>query len=249
MQSMISVVTLTKDNEDKIADFLSRLKGFDQVVLLDTGSKDSTCKLAQEFENVKVYKSEFIGFGPLRNKGAKLAKNDWILALDSDEILSDELISFFQNPSLDPKKVYSFPFHNYFNGKWIKGCNWHPEKHTRLYHREKTGFSKDHVHERVIDNHLIESLIPHPICHYSYRDIDDFLVKMHRYSTLFALQNKGKKSSFTKAISHGIFAFIKSYFLKRGIFDGKEGFIISLYNAETAYYKYLKLAYLNKKCS
>ncbi len=71
---------------------------------------------------------------------------------------------------------------------------------------------------------------------------------MQKYSTLFAEQNRGKKrSSLSKALIHGISAFIKNYFFKLGIFGGKEGFIISLYNSQTAYYKYLKLAELNKK--
>jgi hypothetical protein len=69
---------------------------------------------------------------------------------------------------------------------------------------------------------------------------------MQHYSTLFAEQHKGKKSSFGKACGHGIFAFFRSYFLKGGIFCGKEGFIISLYNANTAFYKYLKLRDLNR---
>jgi hypothetical protein len=84
------------------------------------------------------------------------------------------------------------------------------------------------------------------LLHTPYRSIDHFLAKMQIYSTLFAEQNAGKKrSSFATAVFHSMAAFFKNYFLKRGFLNGKEGFIISLYNAQTTYYKYLKLAWRN----
>jgi hypothetical protein len=87
-----------------------------------------------------------------------------------------------------------------------------------------------------------------PMIHTPYRSMKDFLAKMQSYSTLFAEQHKGKKSSsLPKAIAHGSFAFLKSYLLKKGLLDGKEGFIISLYNGHTAFYKYMKLLELNRK--
>jgi len=87
-----------------------------------------------------------------------------------------------------------------------------------------------------------------PIIHYSYENVGDFLKKMQTYSTLFAEQNQGKKSASSwKAIVHGMFAFFKSYFLKKGFLDGYEGFLISMYNGHTAFYKYIKLYEANKK--
>jgi hypothetical protein len=118
----------------------------------------------------------------------------------------------------------------------------------RLYHRQKTRFSNDAVHEQIIADGLITLALTHPLLHTPYRTAADFLDKMQKYTTLFAQQNCGRKqSSFSRSVVHGIAAFIKNYFVKGGIFGGKEGFIISLYNGQTAYYKYLKLAELNKK--
>ncbi len=89
-----------------------------------------------------------------------------------------------------------------------------------------------------------------PLVHYSYESISDFLQKMQSYSTLFAKQNCGKKSSSPfKAITHGFFAFFKSYIIKRGILGGYEGFVISAYNGHTAFYKYLKLYEANNRKS
>ena len=166
----------------------------------------------------------------------------WILSLDSDEVLSKEAVSTLSSKELSFNKVYSFPFHNYFNQRFIKWCGWYQDRHIRLFPKDRAKFSSDFVHEKVLYEGLTEEKLTTPIEHHSYREISDFLDKMQRYSTLFAEQNRYKKtSSLSKAIFHGCFAFFKSYILKRGIFGGKEGFIIALYNSQTAYYKYLKL--------
>ncbi len=242
---MITVTILTKNNEETLGSVLESVCSFDEVILLDTGSTDTTLELAQIYPNVKVFKSPFIGFGPLHNLAAQYASHDWILSLDSDEVLTPELAEEILAVKLDPQKVYSFPFDNYFNGKHIKWCGWYPDRHIRLYNKTATSFTDDQVHEKV--KPLQEIAFKHPVKHYSYRSIADFLHKMDRYSTLFAEQNLHKKrSSFTKALLHGSFAFIKSYIIKKGFLGGKEGYIISLYNAQTTFYKYLKLAYASR---
>jgi hypothetical protein len=106
------------------------------------------------------------------------------------------------------------------------------------------------VHEGIISEGMREIKLKEPVHHYSYSSTSDFLQKMQRYTDLFAEQNRGKRSSsLTKAIFHGVAAFLKSYLLKRGFMGGFEGFVISVYNANTAFYKYLKLMELNRKDS
>lgn len=141
---------------------------------------------------------------------------------------------------------------NYLNGKWIRWCGgWYPDPVLRLYHRKHTRFSDDAVHEKIVTpSPLKTAQLTHPLLHTPYRNMGDFLAKMQHYSTLFAQQHRGKKrSSLAKAIGHGTFAFIKSYFFKKGFLGGKEGFIISIYNGHTAFYKYLKLHEENQKFS
>lgn len=240
---MISVCILTKNSFKTLRDTLDSVRSFPEVVVLDNGSTDDTLSLAQEYPNVRIFHSPFIGFGPLRNRAAELASNDWILFLDSDEILSS---SFNMKLTLDPKTVYVFPRHNYYNGKRIRGCGWDPDPVARLYHRGYSRYSDSQVHESLIASSL--QPLPFPLLHTPYRSTAEFLAKMQHYSSLFAEQYQGKRhSSFAKAFIHGLYAFFRSYFLKRGVFCGSEGFIISLYNANTAFYKYLKLAELNQK--
>lgn len=245
---MYTVTILSKNCGETLAATLEALKGFSEVILLDTGSTDNTLEVAARYPNVKIHHTPFIGFGPLHNLATDLASNDWILSVDSDEVLTPELAQEIQTLPLDLGKVYSIQRDNYFNGKPIRFCSWYPDRVVRIYNRKKTKFSDEAVHERVLTEGVQVVPLIHPLRHTPYRSTADFLDKMQKYTTLFAEQNKGKKkSSFLKSVLHGGAAFFRNYLVKGGIFGGKEGFIISLYNGQTAYYKYLKLAELNKK--
>ena len=247
---MISVCILAKNSERTLPATLESLKQFREVIVLDTGSQDHTMAIARGFPNVSLHETPFTGFGPLRNQAAALASNDWILAIDSDEVVTELLDEEIRSLSLDIGSVYEIDFHNYYNGKRILGCGWHPERHIRLYHRQRTRFSDSALHEGVLADQLRVVRLNHPIIHTPYRSISDFLFKMQHYTDLFVQENRGKlSSSFTKALSHGIAAFFRSYVLKRGVLLGREGFIISTYNANVAFYKYLKLSEENRKSS
>ena len=244
---MISVTVLAKNSEKVLAATLQSLTHFPEVLLFDTGSTDKTLEIGSAFPNVRLIQEPFQGFGKTHNRASALAKYDWILSIDSDEVLSKELSQEILALTLDQATVYSLDRHNYFQGKHIQCCaGWHPDRIVRLYHRKKTHFSEDPVHEKIIVEPLQITPLTHPLIHTPYRSIDDFLHKMQLYSTLFAEKKKGQiNSSLSKAIAHGLSAFFKSYILKRGFLGGRQGFIISLYNGHTAYYKYLKLAFPN----
>ncbi len=246
---MISVTVLTKNSQDTLAATLASLQKFPEVLVYDSGSTDTTLAIAQKFSNVKIIHGEFFGFGQAHNAASSLAAHDWILSIDSDEVLTPELADEILKIPLDTTRVYQIDRRNYFNGKWIRWCGgWHPDPVVRLYNRKSTRFSNDAVHEKVLTQGMQLTPLSSTLIHTPYRSMADFLAKMQTYSTLFAEQHKGKKSSsMGKAIVHGSFAFLKSYLLKKGFMGGKEGFIISLYNGHTAFYKYLKLLELNRK--
>jgi glycosyltransferase involved in cell wall biosynthesis len=243
---MISVTILTKNAEETLKATLDSLVHFAEVLILDTGSTDDTISIARGFSNVHVISEPFHGFGPTHNRASHIAKYDWILSIDSDEIVSPELAKQIRSLELNPQCVYALDRHNYFNGKWIKCCaGWYPDRIVRLYHRKATSFSNDAVHEKVLSKGLKIVLLKGALIHTPYRSIDAFLYKMQTYSTLFAEENRGKKrSSLAMALLHALAAFFKNFLLKRGFLGGKEGFIISLYNAQVTYYKYLKLAFI-----
>ncbi len=246
---MITVTILTKNCQDTLEATIASLQKFPEVLIFDSGSTDSTLQIASQFPNVKIIYGVFTGFGPAHNAASSHAAHDWILSVDSDEILTQELVEEIFRLDLKADQVYQIDRKNYFNGKWVRWCGgWHPDPVVRLYNRQTTRFTDDSVHEKVIVGNLQIVLLASSLLHTPYRCMEDFLTKMQMYSSLFAKQNKGKKhSSMGKAILHGWFAFIKSYLLKKGFLGGREGFIISIYNAHTAFYKYLKLMEVNKK--
>lgn len=244
---MISVTILTKNVQETLAATLSSLQKFPEIIIYDSGSTDRTLDIARQYPNVKIFTGEFCGFGQTHNKASSYATHDWILSIDSDEVLPAELAEYILNTPLNPEHVYQINRRNYLNGKWIRWCGgWHPDLVIRLYQRQKTQFTNDAVHEKVILGNLQLTTLPHFLVHTPYRSMHDFLSKMQHYSSLFAEQYRGqKKSSLTKALLRGFFAFFKSYVLKRGFLGGKEGYIISLYNGHTTFYKYLKLSEAN----
>jgi glycosyltransferase involved in cell wall biosynthesis len=245
---MISVTVLTKNSQKYLQKVLEALASFDEVLLYDNGSTDNTLKIAASFPNVVVKTGKFLGFGPTHNQASDLSKNDWILSIDSDEIVTKEMAKEIGSLALDPRSVYSFPRHNFYNGKFIKWCGWHPDRQIRLYNKKYTRFTEVQVHEAIIADGMKHVHLKSPLQHYSYDSHAEFLTKMQSYSDLFAKQNCGKrKGSPCKAVLHGLAAFMKAYFLKRGFLGGYEGFVISIYNGNTAFYKYLKLYEANQK--
>ncbi|MBX9744020.1 MAG: hypothetical protein K2X08_02275, partial [Chlamydiales bacterium] len=159
-----------------------------------------------------------------------------------DELVSPALLQELQILSPQRGFVYSLPRHNFYAGKHITGCGWGKDVVVRLYHKEDTNYNTAPVHEAVIEQGVQKISLASPLLHIPYRSTEEFISKMQHYSSLFADQYQGKRhSSFQKALWKGIFAFLRSYILQKGIFLGKEGFILSLYNGNTTFYKYLKL--------
>ena len=241
----ISVTILTKNSCKYIEECLTALNDFPEIIILDNGSTDNTLEIAKNFNNVKIYKNEFIGFGPLKILATEYASNDWILSIDSDEILTKESVNNIKKLKKDNNIVYSFKRLNHYNYKQIKTCGWYPDKVKRLFNKKYTNFNKNMVHESIISNKV--KSINSDIKHYTYNNITQLLEKMNKYTTLYAEEHAGKKQvSIFKAIASAKWAFIKSYIINRGFIDGMAGFSISLCNALGAFFKHYKLIELNK---
>ena len=238
----ISVVLITKNAERKLKACLASLSAFPEVILYDNGSTDKTLDIAKGFANVKVYEGEFFGFGETKKYASTLASHDWIFSLDADEVVSPELAEELLHKPLDEKICYQVRRDNYYRGKHIKCCGWYPEYIVRLYHRGQTNFSDAKVHETIQTQGMSVEKLKHPIAHYSFDSVADFLVKIQSYSEIYAQDMQGKKKvSVLAGVLRGIFAFIKSYIFRRGVFCGFEGFVISFFHGLGTVVKYLKL--------
>jgi glycosyltransferase involved in cell wall biosynthesis len=239
----ISLTILTKNSGRYLHECLEALREFDEVIIMDNGSTDNSLEVASRFANVKIFKSDFIGFGPLKNLAASYAKHDWILNIDSDEILTRELCDEISNLKFERNSIYSFPRQNFYNKRLIKCCGWHPDRVIRIYNRQTTVFSDNLVHESLIlTNQTKVFHLKHAIKHYSFDNASELLQKMQRYCELYAKENKGKKKgSPTRAFLHAIYSFFKDYVFQRGFLYGYEGFLISVSNANGVFYKYIML--------
>ena len=244
----ISVVIIVKNGAKTIKNTLNCLNDFDDVIVYDNGSVDETLNIAKMYSNVNLIEGEFSGFGPTKNMAALYAKNDWILILDSDEVLTQELIDTLKSKKLDSDTVYILNFLAFYKDIQIKHCGWNNQKIKRVYNKSTTKFNDNLVHENIIDKGMkIEELVG-SVHHYSYTSISDFIVKMDKYSSLFANENVGKKSSSPfKAITSSIYAFFKTFVIRKGFLDGYAGLIISYSRASVVFYKYMKLYEMNKE--
>ena len=248
MITHISVVVLTKNNESTIKKTLQTLTAFENVVVYDNGSSDATIDIAKEFANVYLVQGAFKGFGWTKNKAASYAKNDWILIIDSDEVVDSELLQTLQKKALNKQTVYILNFKAYYKDIQVKYCGWNNQKIKRLYNKSLTHYNDNDVHEDIISKNLQTQELRGSVEHYSYQSLEQFINKANSYSTLFAQNNAGKKSSSPlKAFFNGLYSFIKTYIFKRGFLDGYVGLVISFSHMITNFFKYMKLYELNKE--
>lgn len=244
----VSAVMIVKNGARTIRRSLESLREFDDVVVYDNGSTDGTQEIVRTFQNVRLIEGIFDGFGTTKNRAASYARHDWILIIDSDEVVDSELLTALKTKSLDPKTIYIVNFLAYYKEIQIRHCGWNNQKIRRLYNKSVTRFNNNAVHENIIDEGMKKEPIEGNMKHYSYMSISDFIVKVDRYSTLFAEGNVGKKfPTPAKAFFNGMYSFFRTYVLKRGFLDGYAGLIIAFSHMATNFYKYIKLYEMNRE--
>ncbi len=242
---MLSVIVITKNEADIIADCLQAVEWADEIVVLDSGSDDDTVKICKQFTNL-VYVTDWPGFGLQKQRALDKANGDWVLSIDADEIVTSSLRTEIE-AAINSTEFFAYrlPRLSSYCGREIRHSGWWPEHVLRLFRREQGAFTPALVHEAIEVDGPVGTLTS-PLMHDTARKIDDVVAKMNQYSTLGAemLFKAGKRSSMPKALSRGAWAFIRTYFLKRGFLDGRAGMMIAIYNAEASFYKYAKLVEL-----
>jgi glycosyltransferase involved in cell wall biosynthesis len=249
MSQPISVTILTKNSQEYLGACLQSLRSFPEIIVLDNGSTDDTLAIAARFPNVQVHVHPFVGFGPMKNLAARLATHDWVLSIDSDEVLSrqlaDEIVALNLN---DTHKVYSFLRHNFYGQRHIKACGWDNDYVLRLYHKGTTQFADLPVHEYIQTDGLQVEPLRGTMDHFSFQNISQLIAKMDQYTSLFARENRFRKSSSpAKSYLKWAFSLFRNYVLQRGFLYGYEGMAISFSNANGTFYKYMKLHEENQR--
>jgi len=250
MAISLSVVIITFNEERNIERCLKSLEGVaDEIVVVDSFSKDRTEEICSNF-SVKFIQHAFEGHIQQKNFAIDAAANDWILSLDADEALTEELkTSILQIKNQADYQGYSMNRLTNYCGHWVKYCGWYPDSKIRLVNRKQARWTGVNPHDRLdmLENASFGQLNG-DILHYSYYSKADHLKQIEYFGNIAAkeLFDRGGKSNWPLIISKVIAQFIKSYFLKLGILDGSTGFTISRLSAYATYQKYLKLLNLQK---
>jgi glycosyltransferase involved in cell wall biosynthesis len=244
----ISVVIITQNSAHFLSRCLDSLLSFPEIIILDGGSKDETISIAEKYNNTKIYFNTFKSFGEQKNKAIALASYDWILSIDSDEVLTSECATAILSSELKNNQIGEFKRINHYYEKPIEACGWANDYIKRLFNRTHTKFVERLVHETLDTTGCEIIRLPGVIKHYPYQSVEDFIQKIQRYGNLYAEQHKYKrKSNVFIAFIKAVFSFFRSYIFRRGVFFGKEGFIISYFNATSVFYKYMRLYEVNRK--
>lgn len=246
----LSAVLITRDAARHLRECLESLRFCDEIVVVDGGSRDATLQLCAE-AGAKVSEiREWAGFGPQKNRAVQLATGDWILSVDADEVVTPELRTAIEQAIRDPRghAAFEMPRRSSFCGHWMKHGGWWPDHVTRLFRSGAARFSDDIVHERLLVQGRTSRLSV-PLKHYSYDTLEQALDKMNRYSTAGAAQawQRGQRAGLLSAIGRGTWAFVRTYVVRLGVLDGRAGLMLAYYNAQTTYYRYLKLWLLGQR--
>ena len=241
----LSAIVITRNEAHNLHDCLQSMRGLvDEIIVVDSQSTDATVAIAQQHGAKVAQPADWPGFGLQKNRALNLATCDWVLSIDADERVTPELAAeikqVLQAEASDV--AYKLPRLSSYCGKFIHHAGWQPDYVLRLFKRGTARFSDDLVHERVVSEQKVDALQNH-LLHYSYLNFSQVLSKVDAYSSASAKQAyaRGKRSSVAGALGHGAWAFFRTYVIRRGFLDGGHGLALSISNAETSYYKYLKL--------
>jgi glycosyltransferase involved in cell wall biosynthesis len=244
----ISATIITYNEERNIARVIESLRCCDEIVVVDSGSSDRTCELAEKL-GARVIDSPWPGYAKQKNVAAERAANDWILSVDADEAISEGLEAEIwhikkHGPQFD---AYTMPRMAQYLGKWILHSGWYPDRKIRLYHRDKASWVGDFVHESVQATGTVGHLEGR-ILHYTCESLAEHMKTMDRYTTLAAEQiiYQKKKITLTRLILDPPWTFIRTYFFKAGFLDGLEGLAIAYMAAFYNFLKYAKARFMSR---
>lgn len=256
-QPRLSVILITKNEAHNIEACLASVAFADEWIVVDSGSSDGTRELARRFGAEVVETSDWPGFGVQKGRALARARGTWVLSLDADERVSAPLAAAIQRvvadtsgqdfasetASDDATLGFELSRLSSFCGQWMRHGDWYPDRVLRLFRRGHGRFTEDLVHERVIVEGRVDRL-EGDLLHHTMPSLEDALDKMNRYTTGRARDRvrAGRRGSLGGALGHGLWAFVRSYLLKRGFLDGRLGFVLAVYIAEGTYYRHLKMA-------
>lgn len=248
----ISVVIITHNEERNIRRCLTSTQDVaDEIVVVDSGSTDKTEEICNEF-GVKFVKQPWLGYSEQKNFANNLATNDWILSIDADEELSDELkysIIKLKNKVITDDNVFSMNRLTNYCGHWIRHCGWYPDRKIRIWNRN-VGQWQGEIHETIeFSTETREIVLQGDLLHYSFATVQDYENQQFKFAKMRGEHyfQKGKKHASFYMVVSPIFSFIQHYFFQLGFLDGKDGLHICRITAKATRLKYKTLKELTDK--
>jgi (heptosyl)LPS beta-1,4-glucosyltransferase len=242
----LSAVLIVKNEGDSLAACLEKLRWADEIIVLDSGSTDNTREVARKFTSHVYVDEDWQGFGIQRQRAQARARGDWILMVDADEHVTDKLRQEIQHviSANAQNKVYEVPRLSWCFGGFIRHSGWYPDYVVRLYPRQVAHYGPERVHEKLQYAQTVEvTRLKGDLLHYTYRDLEHYLVKSAQYAKEWAMQRaaQGRSTNLLKGMLHGIGCFVKMYVLHAGFLDGRQGFLLAVLSAHSTFVKYADL--------
>lgn len=238
---MISVYLVVKNEEKNIERVLDSVRGFDDIVIVDSGSTDRTMELAATYTD-RLYHKDWTGMAAQKEYAKNLCRYDWVLNLDADEELTDKLRQQLAEVARkDDVAGANIPIQEHFIGQALHQKT-KQNRHVRFFRKSAGAYGTERFHESpIVQGKVVE--LTGVINHYGEVSIEVKVDKINRYSSGKALDkfDAGKKSSLTKLVFIFPLMFIKSYLLRKNYLNGRRGFIASMVNAFYAFLKEAKL--------
>ena len=247
----LSVVIITLNEATDIERAIRSMQGLaDEVVVIDSGSKDGTQDIATK-AGARVVHRAFNGYGEQKHFANEQAAHRWVLNIDADEHLSEELRASMRKVLAQPEHAgYTMNVLTSYCGRYIRHCGWYPNTYLGLWDRQQGNMSLDKVHEGwrlhegATTGHLSGDLL-----HEGFPTIDSHMERIRRYSEIGARFDaaRGKRVSLLKLLLGPGWVFFTTYFIRLGFLDGYQGYLISRISAFAAFVKYSKIRLYAKK--
>ena len=238
----LSLVVITLNEAARLEKCLRSVPFADEILVVDSGSTDGTVALAREL-GARVIHQDWLGYGAQKQFAVEQAEHDWVLCLDADEWLSDELAQAIERVLAAPDADgYCFPRCNRFMGRWLRHGEGYPDLSLRLFRKSRGRWSTDPVHEKVMLEGAVKR-IRGDLMHESEETLGQYLAKQNRYTDLQAeqLRARGKQFSLLKLLLSPLFRFIKFYVFRLGFLDGVPGLVHISIGCMNTYLKVAKL--------
>lgn len=242
----IAAVLIVKNEAPVLAACLQKLDWVNEIIIQDSGSTDTTLDVARKFTDKIFVDTDWQGYGVQRQRAQSHATTNWILMVDADEHVTDELKAEIQKvvSGNDQSTVYELAILPWCFGRFIRHSGWYPAYKVRLYPNAVAKYGNERVHEKLhYTRDVSTKKLSGDLLHYTYRDLEHYLVKSARYATEWSEQRKlaGKSSSILNGLLHGVGCFIKMYVMNLGFLDGKQGFLLAVLSAHSTFVKYADL--------